>query len=100
MVEDILTSTMPKSKNKARDTEPRKDLVSKNIIRIISRFFKDKIKDLFPDISLWFQDPELLIYLLQEFWRKLFPKHEETKKSERASHSILSDKDLIKAKGK
>lgn len=66
MVEDILTSTLPKSKQ-ARNNEPRKDLVNKNIIRIISRFFKAKFKECFPEYSFSTKNPESLINLLQEF---------------------------------
>ena len=99
MVEDILTSTLPKNKQ-VKGNEPRKDLVNKNIIRIISRFFKAKFKDTFPSFSYWLKDSEILINLLQEFCMKLFPKYQENSKPNNLITSELSDNQNSKIKGK
>eukprot|EP00345_Euplotes_harpa_P007425 CAMPEP_0168333472 /NCGR_PEP_ID=MMETSP0213-20121227/9628_1 /TAXON_ID=151035 /ORGANISM="Euplotes harpa, Strain FSP1.4" /LENGTH=51 /DNA_ID=CAMNT_0008337803 /DNA_START=691 /DNA_END=846 /DNA_ORIENTATION=- len=50
MIDDILTSTGTKKPSPA-SSEPRKDLVNKNILRIISRFFKAKLKAFYPNFA-------------------------------------------------
>ena len=76
VLDEILTSTKS-VKPKSKATAPRKDLVNKNILRVISRFLKSLLKQHVPDSNSHLKSAAGIVRVLDTLVSKLFPMHPE-----------------------
>ena len=65
----------PKSKKYKGDLSIRKDVVNKNILRIISRYYKEILNEKFPDFKHTFKNSNAIEGLLSDFWNNIFPEN-------------------------
>ena len=71
-LDDLFRKTKP-AKTYSIDLATRKDVVNKNIMRIISRYYKGLLTQYFPEFKSTFRKTEALDALLDNFCKWVFP---------------------------
>jgi hypothetical protein len=74
MLEDILTKEEKPLREYKIDLCLRKDVVNKNLLRIVSRYFKELLSQRFPNFKNSFRNPRDLDFLLTQFSEEIMGK--------------------------
>jgi len=81
MVDEIFDTLMQQEgttpKTYGVDLAVRKDVVNKNLLRTVSRYFKEELSLKFPDFKNALKNPHALEQLLTSFWKSIFGHEQE-----------------------